>query len=123
MSNHIHFILFFEERNYLSKYLRDFKKYSSLQLREHIAQVYPHILPDIQFEHRSQHFKIWEDEFDDVLLYSRKMCEIKLEYMHYNPVKAGIVADPTEYVYSSAKFYEYWHLHIQSDLLHYREVF
>ncbi|WP_164490050.1 REP-associated tyrosine transposase [Runella sp. SP2] len=123
MSNHIHFMLFFEDRNYLSKYLRDFKKYSSLQLRAHISRFYPHILPEILYEYRSQHYKIWDDEFDDVVIYSRKMCEIKLDYMHNNPVKAGLVTEPSGYLFSSAKFYENWKVNIQSELLHYRDVF
>jgi hypothetical protein len=29
----------------------------------------------------------------------------KLEYIHYNPVKAGLCIYPEEYHYSSAKFY------------------
>ncbi len=29
-----------------------------------------------------------------------------MEYIHYNPVAAGLCAYPEEYKYSSAKFYE-----------------
>jgi putative transposase len=123
MSNHIHFIIYFQDRNFLSKYLRDFKKYSSLQLREYISKTHPEILLEIRYEHRTQHYKIWDDEFDDVVLFSREMCETKLTYMHQNPVRAGIVTEPADYVYSSAKFYEYWHFNVQSELLHYLEVF
>jgi putative transposase len=31
----------------------------------------------------------------------------KLEYMHWNPIRAGLCKLPEEYYYSSAKFYEY----------------
>jgi putative transposase len=123
MSNHIHFILYFQEHNFLSKYLRDFKKYSSLQLREYISKTHPEILPEINYEHRTQHYKIWDDDFDDVILFSREMCETKLIYMHQNPVRAGIVKEEADYIYSSAKFYEYWHFDIPSELMHYLEVF
>ena len=30
----------------------------------------------------------------------------KMEYIHYNPVEAGLCSYPEEYKYSSAKFYE-----------------
>ena len=30
----------------------------------------------------------------------------KMNYIHYNPVKAGLCGNPEEYKYSSAKFYE-----------------
>jgi putative transposase len=33
------------------------------------------------------------------------MMDQKLEYIHLNPVKAGIVLSPEEYLYSSAKNY------------------
>jgi hypothetical protein len=33
------------------------------------------------------------------------MFKQKLEYMHYNPVTAGLCNVPEDYYYSSAKFY------------------
>ncbi len=34
------------------------------------------------------------------------MFKQKLEYIHYNPVRAGLCNLPEEYKYSTAKFYE-----------------
>ena len=31
---------------------------------------------------------------------------VKLEYIHYNPVKAGLCELPEDYYYSSAKLYQ-----------------
>jgi putative transposase len=39
-------------------------------------------------------------------LYSEKFLRQKLEYMHKNPVRAGLCSLPEDYLYSSAKFYE-----------------
>ena len=39
------------------------------------------------------------------ILFSNKFLEQKLEYIHDNPVKAGIVGKAEEYIYSSAKDY------------------
>ena len=121
MPNHLHFIIYFSEENKLSAYLRDFKKYTSLQIRTELQQSQPELARQLAYEHRSQHHKVWMDRFDDVCLYTRPVCETKLEYIHNNPVKAGLVADPLDYKYSSAKFY----LGDQplSELLDYREVF
>jgi putative transposase len=106
MNNHIHFILYFYEKNHLENYLRDFKKYTSLKIREYIQNINPIILDDIQYNYRTQKFKIWEDSFDDICLFSKKVCEIKVEYIHENPCKAGMVKLPEDYKYSSASFYE-----------------
>jgi hypothetical protein len=40
-----------------------------------------------------------------LLIYSQKFIEQKLDYIHANPVKAGIVKKPEEYLYSSARNY------------------
>ena len=39
-------------------------------------------------------------------MYNRKVATQKIDYMHYNPVKAGLCERPEDYPYSSAKFYE-----------------
>ena len=121
MSNHIHFVIFFEEAHQLIGYMRDFKKYTSLKLREYIQAQQVDQLTHINFEHRSQHFKVWEDRYDDVCLYSRDVCETKINYIHSNPVRAGLVNDPTDYPFSSAAFYE--GKREKSQLIHYRELF
>ena len=36
------------------------------------------------------------------LLISKDVMEQKIEYIHQNPVKAGFVNEPYEYLYSSA---------------------
>jgi putative transposase len=41
--------------------------------------------------------------FDDVIIYGRKQFRVKLNYIHGNPVKAGLVANAIDYKYSSAK--------------------
>ena len=40
------------------------------------------------------------------LFISEDLFKQKLEYIHYNPVKAGLCESPEEYHFSSAKFYE-----------------
>ncbi len=105
MNNHIHFIIYFHEINNLSNYMRDFKKYTSLKIREYIQNSDIERLIDLKYESRSQHFKIWDDGFDDVVLYSKKVCESKIEYIHQNPVVAKMCENPEEYRYSSAGFY------------------
>ena len=43
--------------------------------------------------------------FDDVLIHSKEQYEIKLNYIHNNPVKRGLVQRPEDWLYSSARNY------------------
>jgi putative transposase len=121
MINHIHFVICFEEKSRLSDYLRDFKKCSSLQIRQYLAEKAPGILAGMAYKHRTQQFKVWEDLFDEVVLYTRKVCETKINYIHSNPVRAGLVTRPEDYKYSSASFY-LTEATVNSQLLHDMEI-
>jgi putative transposase len=102
--------------------MRDFKKYTSGEIRRQIEKDGRYkLLQELRYEKRKQKFKVWQDRFDDLALYSRKILEIKLEYIHHNPVKAGLVDYPTKYIHSSAGFY---HDGIKPpiDVLNYYEV-
>ena len=48
---------------------------------------------------------IWKTDSLIVDLYSKKVFEQKLDYIHNNPVVAGISDLPEEYKYSSASYY------------------
>lgn len=40
--------------------------------------------------------------FDDLAIWSEKQFRIKLDYIHRNPVKAGLAGTPEGFPYSSA---------------------
>lgn len=119
--NHIHFVIYFEEENRLSDYMRDFKKFTSRTIRDHLLKNHTELATSIVHEQRHQFFKIWDDRFDDVFLLSRDVCETKINYIHENPVRAGLVQSPEEYRYSSATFYLTENK--KSSLLDYRDIF
>jgi len=50
-------------------------------------------------------YKFWQHENHPIELWSSKVTNEKIDYVHYNPVKAGFVYKPEEYIYSSAKDY------------------
>jgi putative transposase len=39
-------------------------------------------------------------------MYNRRVAKQKIDYMHYNPVKAGLCELPEHYRFSSARYYE-----------------
>ena len=49
----------------------------------------------------------WQRRFYDFNVWSREKKNEKLEYMHFNPVKRGLVADPKFWIWSSYRFYAF----------------
>ena len=54
---------------------------------------------------RHKYFKFWQEGNHAIELYSEKFVWDKINYIHNNPVEAGFVKHPYEWVYSSASNY------------------
>ena len=50
-------------------------------------------------------FQFWQQNNHPIELWSLKVFEQKLNYIHQNPVVSGFVTDPVDYKYSSARNY------------------
>ncbi|MBB6612787.1 transposase [Pontibacter sp. Tf4] len=50
-------------------------------------------------------FQFWQHHNHPIELSSNQMMEQRLDYLHQNPVEAGFVEEPWEYLYSSARDY------------------
>ena len=48
----------------------------------------------------------WQAKYYSFNLYSDEKVREKLNYMHENPVRAGLVAQPCDWAFSSARYYE-----------------
>lgn len=106
MPNHIHLLLCFSFGAHLSSYMRDFKKYTSVHIRQHHEEKGNiQLVEKLKYEKGRQKLKTWKDRFDDLCITSYNTFFMKLNYIHNNPVKKGLVKSPEEYKYSSADFY------------------
>jgi putative transposase len=106
MQNHIHLIIFFPQENKLSDYMRDFKKYTSTHIRKIIGKNEGSAaIEPLRHNSGKQKFKVWMDRFDDVVIKSARILQVKLHYIHYNPVNKGLVNKPEDYQHSSAAYY------------------
>jgi len=110
MSNHIHLIAGTKDGFNLSDILRDFKKYTSKKIVELIQTENESrkdwLLKMFSFyaKENSQYsnYHIWQYTNHPVPLFSNEVITQKVNYIHDNPVRAGIVTDATCYKYSSA---------------------
>ncbi len=50
-------------------------------------------------------YQFWRHDNKPIELWSNKVIDEKINYIHNNPVEEGLVFRPEDYVYSSAKDY------------------
>lgn len=50
-------------------------------------------------------FRLWQRGFYDFNIYTEKKLLEKLDYMHNNPVKAGLLLSPDSYEWSTGRPY------------------
>ena len=112
MSNHIH-LLVQSSKNNLSAVLRDFKSYTSKMIIQYIEEnnesrrewILKAFQSAANVHKRNSNYQVWAHENHAVHVYSDKFVGQKLNYIHMNPVRAGIVRHPEDYIYSSASNY------------------
>lgn len=112
MKNHIHLVAQASENN-LSDIIRDFKKYTSRMITSILIsseETRPKWMID-QFSQygaqcrNNETYQFWIQDNHPIEIYSNKFIKQKIKYIHNNPVKAGIVENPEDYLYSSARNY------------------
>ena len=112
MSNHIH-LLARSEKEDLSGTIRDFKRHTSNLItevvrskeesrREWLLMIFKYAAKQ---HSRNEKYQVWTHENHAEYIFSNKFIEQKIEYIHNNPVRAGLVGQPEDYLYSSARCY------------------
>jgi len=109
MPSHLHMIASVVSGNEqdISEVMRDFKRHTSTALLRGI---------ETEFESRriwlKSHFtlatgehQVWQEGMRPIELYTGKFTRQKVDYIHMNPVVAGIVDEPEHYLLSSARDY------------------
>jgi REP element-mobilizing transposase RayT len=113
MTNHVHLIIS-SETNTLSNILRDFKKFTSGEIISAIGNnaqesrkdwMMPLFRKAGQENIKNKVNQFWQQDNQPKECYSYDFTKQKLEYVHNNPVEAGIVDAAKDYVYSSARTY------------------
>jgi putative transposase len=114
MTNHVHLIVSADEGFSISNFVRDCKKYTAKQILDDIAANGIESRREWmlhQFEYyasrhsRNEKYQLWEHDNHFVELSSPAFTQQKIDYIHQNPVRAGLVYRAEDYVYSSASNY------------------
>jgi putative transposase len=115
MTNHIHLIAEAKEGFMLSHIIRDLKKFTAVSClkaieKEHESRkdwmLYRFEFAG-KFKNRIEKYNFWQDGYHGIYLDPHKpeMLKTRLNYIHQNPVRAGIVEEEHHYLYSSANDY------------------
>lgn len=116
MSNHLHLILKASGEKDLSSILQDFKSYTARQIIEFLESTESKesrkewLLDQFRkaaiVDGKNNKYKIWKNGNHPIELYTPKVIRRYLNYIHRNPVVAGIVELPEHYLNSSASNYQ-----------------
>src|SRR6266496_2619678 len=106
MNNHIHFIWQIQEGFTKEAVQRDFLKFTAQKIKDDVEKNHPKVMSLFKVNAKDRKYQIWERNSLSVDLFSERVFIQKLNYIHQNPVKAGLCNNPEEYYYSPAKFYE-----------------
>lgn len=114
MSNHIHLVIAKNGDYTLSEILRDLKKFTSKAFLEAVQKETESrkdwMLWLFQSNGRSNpnntYFQVWQQDNHPIELGgSLAFTQQKVNYVHLNPVRAGIVHEAKDYIYSSGAAY------------------
>jgi putative transposase len=101
MPDHVHTIVWFPAAGQLSVFVQQWKRLTSYQISRLVRSKLLHYATKIKGDQ-----PFWQAKYYCFNLYNEEKVREKLTYMHENPVRAGLVRTPSEWVFSSARYYE-----------------
>jgi REP element-mobilizing transposase RayT len=114
MTNHVHLIFRSVKGEKPQLILGDFKRFTSKKLVKSIKENQRESRKEFllaQFKNAAQkssnvtNYQFWRHDNKPIELWSTKVIHEKVNYIHQNPVEAGLVYRVEDYVYSSALDY------------------
>lgn len=116
MSNHIHLIISCKSGFDLADIIRDLKKYTSFKIIKEIKKGITESRREWMLflfakagkeNSNNTNYQFWRQDNHPIELdFVSNIFQQKLDYLHNNPVSAGIVERPEDYIYSSARDYQ-----------------
>jgi putative transposase len=106
VSNHIHLVWQKIPLTTKVKLQHSFMTFTAQKIKEDLQNNNAALLEDFKVDAKDRMYQIWERNPLSIELFSPKVLFQKIEYVHYNPIKAGLCVRAQDYYYSAVKFYE-----------------
>lgn len=100
MPDHVHALVWFPEARRLSPFMNEWKTQASHALKELFLKQFPKYLAQTD-----ESEPVWQARYYGFNIWSGRKVEEKLDYMHLNPVRAGLVEHAVDWRWSSARWY------------------
>lgn len=105
MDNHIHLIWQIKGEQLHSDVRRDFFKFTAKKIKDDLEKHNPEVLSYFKSTQADRDYHFWERNPECKELLTDDFFEQKFNYIHNNPVEAGMCELEEDYEFSSAKFY------------------
>ena len=107
MPEHFHLLV---QNDDLSNTLKSIKSFSAREIIKRLEEGSKiEILDKFHINKKSykreSKYQIWQESFHPQQILSDRIFQQKIDYIHFNPVKRGLVNKPEEWRYSSAAYY------------------
>ncbi|MFA6197187.1 MAG: hypothetical protein WC656_11165 [Sulfurimonas sp.] len=94
----------------LHKTMQSFKQYTAKQLlellkKENVTTILDQLAFYKKAHHQEKSYQVWEEGYQPKLIQDEEMMQIKVDYIHNNPIKRGYVDEAIHWRYSSARDY------------------
>ncbi len=117
MPTHVHATLFDVEFNAerLKHTVDDMRKFTGRQLLDYSSKHLPRCFVDEFQKHagKDRERRFWQPTQHPIGIYSEAFWKQKLDYLHYNPCRKGLVLHPEDWRFSSAR---YWMAREENDV-------
>lgn len=101
MPDHVHALVWFHEIEQLSNFVQVWKQRTSVQIKQQYTGCLAKYARAIDPAD-----PVWTPKYYPFNVFSEMKVFEKLQYMHENPVRAGLVARTVDWPWSSARWYE-----------------
>ena len=105
MHNHIHIIWKIKGEISISEVQKDFLESTAKKFKADLKIHHPEVLKLFLSTQKDRDYHFWKRRPLPVELYTPAVFEQKVDYIHNNPVAAGLCELPEQYPFSSARYY------------------
>lgn len=110
MPNHFHLVAKRSQRMTISETIASLKRYTSRRIGELCEpsrlRTDLNRIRELAFLEPGKGTAFWKPRFDSLVITSEATLRQKIEYIHHNPVRKGLVSETWQWRYSSASAYE-----------------
>jgi REP element-mobilizing transposase RayT len=111
MSNHVHLVFRSINGQKSELLIGDLKRFTSQSIVKSILEnpresrkdfLLDFFRKEAKKNSNVKHYQFWRHDNKPIELWSNKVIQQKIDYVHNNPIEEGLVYKPEDYVYSSA---------------------